>query len=399
MKNKILFLAIAALTCMGMGVKDGQPPLRKAKIVLYIDDYICSESQWVYLWGFKSWVSGTEYTFFDSVFVPQNQHKIELEAQIPIGHKMTVFFSKHGPSDLEVAVEPDSCLILPVEESDGEDLNFFKKSAIQGELHNRFYDYYSDHFAWMDKVEAAAMQGLRDSSAKYQRERLDYLKHLISTVDIPCLASVSITSIMANFPQENIKEIGKGATERFPWYKGLQENCRLIAIPASSEEAKRASRRLYELKTQKKAYGKLSKDLGDKLAVSFKNKEGKDISTNELPTPYVLVDFWASWCKPCRKEVPEIKRVVEKYKDELTVYAVSLDRKRDAWQQAIEEDGTQGFVQLIGTFPNGNPVSTLLNLDIRTIPANFLLDKDRRIVAKDLRGEELMQTLDSLLEK
>ena len=83
----------------------------------------------------------------------------------------------------------------------------------------------------------------------------------------------------------------------------------------------------------------------------------------------------------------------------MTVYAVSLDRKRDAWQQAIEEDGTQGFVQLIGTFPNGNPVSTLLNLDIRTIPANFLLDKDRRIVAKDLRGEELMQTLDSLLEK
>ena len=146
-------------------------------------------------------------------------------------------------------------------------------------------------------------------------------------------------------------------------------------------------------------YTPLNKDLGSRLDLTFEDANGQKIATKDISTPYIFVDFWASWCKPCRKEIPNLKEAVAKYKDDLTIYAVSLDNKREAWQKAIKEDSTQEFLQVIGTLRNESPTQLLRQLEIQTIPANFLLDKERRIVAKDLRGEQLMQTLDSLINQ
>ena len=135
------------------------------------------------------------------------------------------------------------------------------------------------------------------------------------------------------------------------------------------------------------------------MDLTFEDADGKKVSTNEIKTPYVFVDFWASWCKPCRKEIPNVKQAVAKYKEDVTIYAVSLDDKREVWQKAIKEDNSEEFIQLIGTLRNGSRTRLLRQLDIKTIPANFLLDKERRIVAKDLRGDKLIQTLDSLINQ
>ena len=81
------------------------------------------------------------------------------------------------------------------------------------------------------------------------------------------------------------------------------------------------------------------------------------------------------------------------------MYAVSLDDKRAAWQRAINEDSTQMFKHLIGTYPNGQRSRLLRQLNIEIIPTNFLIDNNQRIIAKDLHGERLLQVLDSLIQK
>lgn len=67
---------------------------KRAKIVLLLDNYVCSEDQWVYLYGFKEWVSGNERVIFDSVFIEKGQHTVELQANIPIECEAEVLFSK-----------------------------------------------------------------------------------------------------------------------------------------------------------------------------------------------------------------------------------------------------------------------------------------------------------------
>ena len=123
------------------------------------------------------------------------------------------------------------------------------------------------------------------------------------------------------------------------------------------------------------------------------------VSADELPQEYVLVDIWASWCKPCQKEVPYLRAAQEKYGDRLAIYAVSIDRFPNRWKAAIERDNTQSFIHTMGAASDGFPNERIKGMGIKSIPANFLLDKDRRIVAKDLRGERLMQVLDSLMSK
>lgn len=399
MKMIPIFLLAVVMIWGDKRLELGEPELRTAKVILLTDDYICSESQWVYLHGFKSWITGNEVVIYDSVFVPRGQHKIEMEAELPCGIKCEVLFSRNGPSSLNVALEPDSTLVLNVDESDGEYRSLFLKKAKQGTLHNWFHEYYKELIAWRAKLKEATALGAKDSIARYYQERLSWLKQTLATTHIPPVAVTCIASLKVYYPEVDIKEVGKEISQRFPWYKGIQEDSRLIRPGEMSEDARKASRRLRELNEAKLAYGLVDKEKGARLSLHFKDKDGNEMATDDIRTPYVFVDFWASWCKPCRKEVPGIKQAAGKYAEELTVYAVSLDTKRDAWQQAIEADGTQGFVHLIGTFPNGNQTRQLQKLGIRAIPANFLLDKDRRIIAKDLRGEQLMQVLDSLVSK
>ena len=109
----------------------------------------------------------------------------------------------------------------------------------------------------------------------------------------------------------------------------------------------------------------------------------------------MLLDFWASWCGPCREEVPSLLAAVRDYGEELSVYAVSIDENLNRWKQAIEADGSgEALTHVILRKDNANYDSLFRRFDIRTIPHNLLLDGERRVVAVDLRGDALHEWLE-----
>lgn len=133
---------------------------------------------------------------------------------------------------------------------------------------------------------------------------------------------------------------------------------------------------------------------------SAETPEGNELSLNEVLGEVTLVDFWASWCKPCRVENPNIVEVYNKYHDQgFNIIQVSLDRpgQKDKWIQAIEEDNIGEWNHVSNLMFWQDPIAA--KYGVRAIPAAFLLDKEGNIIAKNLRGDELEEKVAELLTK
>lgn len=123
---------------------------------------------------------------------------------------------------------------------------------------------------------------------------------------------------------------------------------------------------------------------------------GNPVSLSSFRGKYVLVDFWASWCGPCRRENPNVVAAYNEFKDKnFTILSVSLDKGKEPWLKAIHDDGLTWTHVSDLKFWN-NEVAMLYK--ISSIPQNMLVDPNGKIVAKNLRGEELEQKLKELLQ-
>lgn len=128
--------------------------------------------------------------------------------------------------------------------------------------------------------------------------------------------------------------------------------------------------------------------------IALPNPEGELVRLSDLRGKYVLIDFWAAWCKPCREENPNVVRLYHQYKDKgFEVFGVSLDRTKEAWVGAIEEDGLEWTQVSDLQYFNSEAAATY---QINAIPATYMVDPEGNIIAKDLRGSSLENKLKEL---
>ena len=132
--------------------------------------------------------------------------------------------------------------------------------------------------------------------------------------------------------------------------------------------------------------------------IAMPDPEGVERKLSDLRGQVVLIDFWASWCGPCRRENPKVVRLYEKYHDQgFEIYSVSLDKDREAWLKAIRDDHLSwpNHVSELNYWTSSGGKT----YGIRAVPSTVLVDREGKVVARNLRGSDLERKLEQLLEQ
>jgi peroxiredoxin len=292
------------------------------------------------------------------------------------------------PSDLPLILEPNANIKVDL------DQEHIRRSAVisQG-LNKKFYDYLDQLKLFRDKQEKLAKLYQAAENKGTDAQKTDILNRYYSIDD-------EKHAYEYKFIEENKDNLVGGLVFEATAFDRAEPNYNklLKLYDELSDDVK-------QLPNVKNAYqtvkAKAAVSVGSKAPdFSAPTPDGKMLSLKDAMGKVTVIDFWASWCRPCRAENPYVKKIYEKYHDKgLNIIGVSLDRpgQKDAWVKAIKDDGLNWY-QVSNLKYWQDPIAREL-YHVESIPATFILDKNGVIRAKNLRRDRLEAKIKELLEE
>ena len=308
--------------------------------------------------------SNGDFSFeFDSISAP-TFYELNLYGQRVV--KLALFtedvdvkFNFSDPASLQIEGSKDSKEMLKLEKLMEE--YQFKVN----QLNERYYEA-------MSKNDAAVIQQIQVDAMTLESQQVVSVKEMIESMgnSFASLAAIGLLNPQNDFPF--IDALVTKLNDNYPGSPAILQ----------------MKQQLDELRAL--AVGQVAPD------IVLPDPSGKTAKLSDLRGKYVLIDFWAAWCKPCRQENPNVVRLFTQYNSKgFEVFGVSLDRSREDWIKAIADDRLN-WTQVSDLQYFNSAAAELYQ--IQAIPATYLIDPDGKIIAKDLRGPSLEAKLAELFD-
>lgn len=328
----------------------------------------------------------------DSVTLTKNNGEVELKGN---GKEEAIFqlVVEKGPMLLLVNDEEDISIDIDLSKRD----NYYTVSGSKASADlKEFIRQYSDKTLAVnnsfESLDSLKQLGASDSMviSGTQKKNTDltalntFLKNFINRSTHPALSLFALGWSSRSFPQAEFEKSLDDVVKKFPGHNTLK------TLKSTYDLQKQQLAEQEKKQVQSSRIGKPAPDL------TMPDAEGKTVSITSFRGKYLLVDFWASWCGPCRQENPNVVKAFNRYKDKnFIILGVSLDKEKEPWLKAVKDD------QLAWT-----QMSDLKYWDSKAvevykfegIPYNVLIDPQGNIIAENLRGFDLEKRLAQVLE-
>lgn len=307
---------------------------------------------------------------------PDGQFTYSLEVTTPTFYELNLYgqrIVRLALLDEDVSIsynfnEPSSLLI----EGSQDSKEMLKLEQLMEEYQLAINKLNEEYYEAMSKNDQEAIKRIQNDAMLLETQQAEKVKSMINSMgdSFASLAAVGLLNPKSDFPF--IDELISKLNDKYPG------TISILQMKQQLDEMRSLS------------VGQVAPDF------ELPNPDGVMVKLSDLRGKYVLIDFWAAWCKPCRAENPNVVRLYNQYKDKgFEVFGVSLDRTKEDWVKAISDDKlTWTHVSDLKYF--NSAAAELYKID--AIPATYMLDPEGKIIAKDLRGASLENKLAELFD-
>lgn len=408
MKRLIFVLGMLLVVGLALASNSGK---HNFEITVMLDPSLTSVPQKVYL----HILTESEHSILDSALIDDRHKTITLSGRVPYQKNVILTFSKTN-LDAEVLVTPGDKIKLALSEEDAEYFHCIKE--VQGskahseyvQLMNYIKNYNIRKTRLQDtqsitKIDSISRVSISDSLQAQQQHYIDFMLKM-SKSKYPFIVWYANIILRKLLPQEEAKRLLNNSIRRFPTYLGFNQLRPGYVAPKESAKGTAVREKIWNIDSKRKKIAPQTPtvavvpQIGGELPLLLHREDGRMTSLLVFGGKYVLVDFWASWCQPCLKEIPNIVAAKRKFGDHLEVCAITLDKISTPWKRAINEKKFgNGIHHYQGIDKRGNQYKDIAALGFETIPQNYLLDREGKIIAINIKGNELIKKLEELTNK